>query len=147
MNHHQQILATIFGRFSWEARETVKNGVVLPHANSFALQFQRDMKECYRMVEDFYSVASDLQHRYVKLFENEENNKDVVEQVLLVDFLASGHSNLQRGYHPQVHQVHQDFQEQLSHHHYHHQILKVTDAQCWIGMGGVATHYGEQSTS
>ena len=55
VDHHQQILATIFGRFSWEARETVKNGVVLPHANSFALQFQRDMKECYRMVGFLFS--------------------------------------------------------------------------------------------
>ena len=37
VDHHQQILAAFFGRFSWEARETVKNGVVLPHGNSFAL--------------------------------------------------------------------------------------------------------------
>ena len=75
----------------------MKNGVVLPHGNSFALQFQRDMKECYRMVEDFYSVASDLQHRYVKLFENEESNKDGVEQLLLVDLFL-----------PQVFQTYQE---------------------------------------
>ena len=60
--------------------------VVMQNANIFALQFQRDMKECFRMVEDLFSVGSMLQHRYVRLFSAQECDQDILEQFLLIDF-------------------------------------------------------------
>ena len=67
VQEHQQIIATLFGRFAWESRDTVRNGVVMQHSNSFSLQFQRDMKECFRMVE------------YVRLFSAQECDQDILD--------------------------------------------------------------------
>ena len=40
------------------SRDTVRNGVLMQHANIFALQFQRDMKECFRMVEEVFQLVA-----------------------------------------------------------------------------------------